>query len=119
KQHSIADFDVEWVQFAVLAPRTRTGGNDFAFHWLFLGSIRDDDSALGLLLLLDASDQNAILQRSKFHWVLPSLKHLKVHGWSVRHSFGKRMECDVRGFKLLRAGLPTHLIPIGSVYPDS
>src|SRR5262249_58559459 len=68
KQHSIADFDVEWVQFAVVAPRTRPGGNDFAFHWLFLGSIRDDDTALGLVLLLDAADENAILQWSKFHW---------------------------------------------------
>jgi len=29
------------------------------------------------------------------------------------------MECDVRTFKLLRARIPTHLVPIGSAYLDS
>src|SRR5262249_55794361 len=71
EQHSIADFDIQRMQFAVIAPRTRPSGNDFAFHWLLLGGIGDDDAALRLLLLLDAADQNAILQRSKFHWSPP------------------------------------------------
>src|SRR5215468_6274305 len=68
EQHSIADFDIQRMQFAVISNSTRPSGNDFAFHWLFLGGIGDDNAALGLLLLLDAADQNAILQRSKFHW---------------------------------------------------
>src|SRR5262249_59020471 len=71
KQHSIADFDIQCMQFAVIAPRTRPSGNDFAFHWLFLSGIGDDDAALGLLLLLDAAVEYTILQRSKFHWSPP------------------------------------------------
>src|SRR5215469_14160182 len=71
EQHSIADFDIQRMQFSVIAPRTRPSGNDLAFHWLFLGGIGDDDAALGLLLLLDAADENAVLQWSKFHWAPP------------------------------------------------
>jgi len=38
---------------------------------------------------------------------------------SVRHMFGKRMERDVRTFKLLRARIRTHLVLIRSAYLDS
>src|SRR6516162_5617962 len=65
EQHSVADFDIERTELAVIVPGARPGGNDFAFHWLFLGGIRDDNAACGLLLLLNATDENAILQRSK------------------------------------------------------
>src|SRR6516225_6784910 len=71
EQHSVADFDIERTELAVIVPGARPGGNDFAFHWLFLGGIGDDNPACGLLLLLNATDENAILQRSKFHWVPP------------------------------------------------
>jgi len=57
---------------AVIAPGARSGGNDFAFHRLFFGSIGDDDAAYGLLFLLNAADEDAILQRSKSHGVLPN-----------------------------------------------
>src|SRR6516165_7725478 len=67
EQHSVADFDIQWTELAVIVPVARPGGNDFAFHWLFLGGIGDDNAACGLLLLLNATDENAILQRSKFH----------------------------------------------------
>src|SRR5215472_16967117 len=71
EQHSIADFDIQRMKFSVIASRTRPSGNDLAFHWLFLGGIGDNDAALRLLLLLDAADQNAVLQWSKFHWSPP------------------------------------------------
>src|SRR5262249_32555301 len=71
EQLSVPDFDIKRTELAIIVPRARPGGNDFAFHWLFLGGIRDDNTACGLLLLLDATDENAILQRSKFHWVPP------------------------------------------------
>src|SRR6516225_9443499 len=71
EQYSIADFDIERSEFAVIVPCARSCGNDFAFHWLFLGGIRDDNAARRLLLLLNATDENAILQWSKFHWVPP------------------------------------------------
>src|SRR5262249_40746883 len=78
EQHSIADFDIQRMQFAVIASRTRPSRNDFAFHWLFLGGIGDDDAALGLLLLLDAADEDAILQWSKFHWVPPYVSNIST-----------------------------------------
>src|SRR5262249_16109370 len=36
EQHSVADFDIERAQFAVIAPGAGGGDNDFAFHWLSL-----------------------------------------------------------------------------------
>src|SRR6516162_864969 len=82
EQHSVANFDIERTELAVIVPGARPGGNDFAFHWLFLGGIRDDNAACGLLLLLNATDENTILQRSKFHWCSSlSLKHLKMRRW--------------------------------------
>src|SRR3981189_54152 len=72
EQHPVADLDVERMQLAVVAAASRPGRDDFALHWLFLGGIGDDDAALGLLLLLDAADQHAILQRSKLHGTPPS-----------------------------------------------
>ena len=57
----------ERMQLSVIAACSGPSGNYLAFHWFFLGGIGDDDAALGLLLFLDATNQHAILQRSKFH----------------------------------------------------
>src|SRR5215813_10529226 len=61
EQHPVADLDVEWVQFAVITARSGSGGNYLALHRLFLGGVGYDDAAFGLLLLLDTTDQHAIL----------------------------------------------------------
>src|SRR5262249_23001990 len=71
EQNPIADFDIERLYLAIIAPDARPSGDDFPFHRFFLGGIGDDDAAYGLLLLLDAADEDAILQRSKFHTALP------------------------------------------------
>src|ERR1700751_4099676 len=71
KEHAVADLDIERVEFAIITSRAGPGGDDLAFHRLFLGGIGDDDAAGGLLLLLDATDQHAVLQRSKFHGIPP------------------------------------------------
>src|SRR6516165_2497144 len=47
------------------------GREHLAFHRLFLGGVGDDDAALRLLLFIDATDQHAVLQRSKFHGIPP------------------------------------------------
>src|SRR5258705_5333652 len=72
EEHAVAGLDVERMQRAVLAARARAGGDDFAFHRLFLGGVGDDDAARRLLILFDAADQDAVLQ-----WT-------KSHGWSPR-----------------------------------
>src|SRR5438552_1106875 len=56
---------------AVIAARAGPGGDHLALHRLFLGGIGNDDAALGLLLFIDSTDQDTILQRSKFHGVPP------------------------------------------------
>ncbi len=71
EQHAIADLDVERVQFAVLAPRAGAGGEHLAFHRLFPSGVGDDDAASALFFLFDATNQHAILQRSKCHGVPP------------------------------------------------
>src|SRR5215831_2687451 len=108
EQHSVADFDIERTEPAVIVPSARPGGNDFAFHWLFLGGIGDDNTACRLLLLLDATDEDAILQWSKFHWVPPSVSNIPNARLAPRAKIGKRIECDVRGFKLPRAWISTY-----------
>src|SRR5437899_4043225 len=71
EQHAVAHLDVERMHRAVIAARTGSGGDDLAFHRLFLGGIGNDDAALRPFLLLDAADQNTILKWSKFHGVPP------------------------------------------------
>src|SRR6516164_703039 len=71
EQHSVANFDIQRTELAVIVPGAGPGGNDFALHWLFLGGIGDNNTACRFLLLLDATDEYAILQRSKFHSAPP------------------------------------------------
>ena len=42
-------------------------GEDLALHRLLLGGVGDDDPALGLLLLLDPPDGDAVVQRPELH----------------------------------------------------
>ncbi len=55
EQDAVAHRDVERVDLAVLVARTGADGDDFAFLRLFLGAVRDDDAALGLLLAIKAT----------------------------------------------------------------
>ena len=61
----------ERMQLSVIAARAGPGREHLAFHRLFLGGVGDDDAALRLLLFIDATDQHAVLQRSKFHGIPP------------------------------------------------
>src|SRR3569833_1788661 len=67
EQDAGAGLDVESDELAVLVTGARTNGNDLAFHRLFLGRVRDDDAALGLLFLRDALDHDAIVKRTELH----------------------------------------------------
>src|ERR1700758_4200231 len=67
EQDAVAGLDVESDELAVLIPGARTDGDDLAFHRLFLGRVRNDDAALGLLFLRDALDHDAVVKRTELH----------------------------------------------------
>src|SRR5437762_5199813 len=67
EQHAVTRLDVQGAHFAVLEDLAGSDGDDFAFDGLFLGGVGDDDAALGLLFLLHALHDHAILQRPDFH----------------------------------------------------
>src|SRR6516162_1055087 len=72
EQHSVANFDIQRTELAVIVPGVGPGGNDFALHWLFLGGIGDNNTACRFLLLLDATDEYA------FHWVPPYVSSIST-----------------------------------------
>src|SRR5215471_16315634 len=64
EQDAVARLDVQGLELAVLAPAAGADGDHLALHGLLLGGVRNDDPAGGLLLLLQAADQDAIMQGS-------------------------------------------------------
>src|SRR5215210_2738336 len=71
EQDAVAGLDVERVDAAGLIAGAGADGDDFAFLRLLLDGIRDDDAALGLLLALNAADDNSIVQRTELHAMSP------------------------------------------------
>src|SRR6185503_11947821 len=65
EQHTVAGLHADRDQFAVLVAAARADGNDFPLGGLFLGGVRDDDAALGLLIRLDAANDDAVMQGAK------------------------------------------------------
>jgi hypothetical protein len=58
---------VERDELAGLVAAARADGDDLALLGLFLGGVRNDDAALGLLFFLDALDDDAVVQRTELH----------------------------------------------------
>src|SRR5262245_34867008 len=67
EQHPVAGLDVDRDQLAGLVAAARTHRDDLALGRLLLGGVGDDDAAGGLLLGIDALDDDAIVKRTKFH----------------------------------------------------
>src|ERR1051326_1263206 len=67
EQDAVTRLDVERLDLAVFAARTRTHGDHLALHRLFLRRIGDDDAARGLLFRFHAPDQHAVMQRTESH----------------------------------------------------
>src|SRR5215217_7424330 len=67
EQDPVAGPDVERDELAALVARAGADGEDLALHRLLLGGVGDDDPALGLGLLLDALDEDAVVQRPELH----------------------------------------------------
>src|SRR6516162_10893446 len=72
EQHAVADHDVDGDQLAGLVTAAGPDGNDFALRRLFLGGVRDDDTAGRFLLGIDALDDDAVMKRTKLHTILLS-----------------------------------------------
>jgi hypothetical protein len=79
EQDLVASLDVERLMRSPSSSYAPAYSDDFAFLRLFLGAIGDDDPASGLFLGLDAADEDAVVQRTKFH-DMPSLLGLMTQG---------------------------------------
>src|SRR4051794_23466562 len=88
EQDAVADLHVELDQLALLVAHARADGEDLALHRLLLGGVGDDDPAPGLLLLLDAPDGDAVVQRPELHG-LGLLSRLC--GWWIASTRGSRV----------------------------
>src|SRR3981189_440026 len=84
EQHAVADLEVDRDQLASFVAATRADGCDFALRGLFLGAVRNDDAASGLLFGVDTLDHDAVVKRTEFHGIL--LKHMKILLLSDWHS---------------------------------
>src|SRR5256886_12092412 len=79
EQHAVADLEIDRDQLAGFVAAARAHGGDFALRGLFLGTVRNDDAASGLLFGVDALDHDAVVKRTEFHGIL--LKLLKPLGF--------------------------------------
>src|SRR5262249_38779333 len=70
EQHPVADLHVDRDELAALVAAARADGDDLALLRLLLGGVRNDDAACGLLLGIDALDDDAVVKRTEFHAVL-------------------------------------------------
>src|ERR1700678_3833310 len=64
EQDAVPGLDIERDQLARLIAATRADGDDFALGGLFLGGVGDDDAAGGLLLCINALDDDAVVKRT-------------------------------------------------------
>ena len=78
EQDAVADLEVDRDQLAGLVAATRADGDDFALRGLFLGGVGNDDAAGGLLLGIDALDDDAVVKRAEFHGYPPKLLDSRV-----------------------------------------
>src|SRR5258705_12797095 len=66
EQYAVADLEVDRDQLAGFVTAAGTDSGDFALRGLFLGAVRNDNAALGLLFGVDTFDHDAVMQRTKF-----------------------------------------------------
>src|SRR5215470_13642906 len=70
EQHAVARLEVDRDQLAVIVAAARADGDDFALGGFFLGGVGNDDAAGRLILGIDALNDDAVVERTKFHGVL-------------------------------------------------
>src|SRR6186997_2208754 len=67
EQHGVADLQVDGDQLAGLVAAAGADGDDLALTRLLFGGIRNDDAASGLLLGIDALDDDTVVKRTELH----------------------------------------------------
>lgn len=67
EQDEVAGLDVERNKRAVFVACARADGDDFALLRLFLGSVGNDDPALGSDIAFGATKDDAVVEWPKFH----------------------------------------------------
>src|SRR5499426_2532244 len=71
EQHPVADLEIDGDELAGLVAPAWAHGDDLALRRLFLGGVGNDDAAGGLLLGIDALDDDAVVKRAEFHGYPP------------------------------------------------
>src|SRR5579871_2911728 len=88
EQHAVADLEVNRNELAAFVTPARAHRGDLALRRLFLGGVRNDDAALGLFFRVDALDDDAIVQGTKFHFghdaSLCEARSLELRCWRKR-----------------------------------
>ena len=67
EQHPVALLEVDRDELAAFVAATWTDGDHLSFGRLLFGGIRNDDSACGLSLGIDARNHDAVVKRPKLH----------------------------------------------------
>src|SRR5262249_25208862 len=70
EQDTVANLEIDRDQLAALVATTWANGDHFALRGLFLGRVRNDDAASGLLFGLNALDHDAVVERTEYHAIL-------------------------------------------------
>src|SRR5262245_21535766 len=84
EQHPVADLEIDGDELAGLVAAARAHGDDLALRGLFLGGVGNDDAAGGLLLGIDALDDDAVVKRTEFHGYPPQKSERTRVGCSGR-----------------------------------
>jgi hypothetical protein len=71
EQHGVTGLDVQGAELAVLEELAVAHGHHVALERLLLGGLRDEQAALGLVLLCNALDNKPILKKTNLHNLFP------------------------------------------------
>src|SRR5712692_4516634 len=78
EQDPVAFLEVDRDELAAFVAATWTDGNDLSLSRLLFGRIRNDDSACGLTLCVDARNHHAVVKRPKLHIGSPKFLFLLI-----------------------------------------
>src|SRR3954469_10740889 len=67
EQHAVANLEIDGGDFPGLIAAAWTDGDHLSLRRLLFGGIRDDDSACGLAVRIDARKHHAVVKRPKLH----------------------------------------------------
>jgi hypothetical protein len=102
EQHAVADLEVDGDDFPGLVAAPWTDGDHLSLRRLLFGGIRNDDSACGLIVGVDARNHDAVVKRPKLHINLPKfLFLLNLLAKRQRFNAGRKMNATPHLLKLV------------------